>query len=344
MKKLLTLSLSVCLSFVTLTQYGHAEQAASNTIKPTPALMSRLASQSLLTDIVKLSQSKLVAVGDRGHILLSSDGSQWKQAQSPVNTLLTDVFFLDDKVGWAVGHDVSILKTNDGGENWQLQHYSPQTDKPLFGVYFKDAINGFAFGAYGLFLRTKDGGKTWAKEFHGEFLHPDDLDYIEDLRVNDPEGYADETESILPHFNRLLVMGNELYLAGEVGLLAKSSDFGVTWQKTEPFYNGSFFDVAQVNSQVFVSGLRGNVFRQVEGNWQRLEVPIKSSVNRILAQDNKLVLVGNSGLLLVSKDGGDSFIQKTQADGKAITAGVFLNNQLILTSQVGIKVIDGGQF
>ena len=228
MNKIISFTVLLCLAFTLQAQ-------------PTPALMSKLASKTLLTDIVKLSDNKLVTVGDRGHILLSQDGEKWQQSQSPVNVLLTDVFFLDDSTGWAVGHDVTIIKTVDGGQSWAVQHYSPQTDKPLFGIHFKDANNGFAIGAYGLFLRTSDGGKSWNKEFHGEFLHPDDLDYINELKDSDPQAYEDETSSILPHFNRVLIAQNYAYLVGEVGLLAVSTDYGLKWQKVDEFYNGSFF-------------------------------------------------------------------------------------------------------
>ncbi|WVM93430.1 hypothetical protein ULG90_05695 [Halopseudomonas pachastrellae] len=32
--------------------------------------------------------------------------------------LLTAVYFVDDKRGWAVGHDSLILNTTDGGATW----------------------------------------------------------------------------------------------------------------------------------------------------------------------------------------------------------------------------------
>lgn len=360
MKKIISLGVLLCFlsPFKVL--------ADSTVLAPTPALMSKLASQSLLTDITKLAGNKLVSVGDRGHIITSDDGTTWTQSASPVNVLLTDVFFLDNKTGWAVGHDVTIIKTVDGGKSWAVQHYSPKTDKPLFGIHFKDPNNGFAIGAYGLFLRTSDGGKSWSKEFHGEFLHPDDLDYINELKDTDPQGYEDETSSILPHFNRLIVVQNHAYLVGEVGLLAISTDYGHKWQKASEFYNGSFFDVALVEGmsdkgqaqgkRLYVGGLRGNFFASdltgdiqmneslVANSWQRIHVDFKSSINRILSVGNKLILMGNAGLLLVSEDGGRQFKSFMQADGKAITGGVEFNGKLVLTSQIGIKVIDGGQF
>ena len=340
MNKIILFSILVCLTFGAQAQ-------------PMAALMSTLASKSLLTDIVKLNNDKLIAVGDRGHILLSDDGERWQQSPSPVNVLLTDVFFLNEQVGWAVGHDATVIKTVDGGHTWLVQHYSPKIDKPLFGVHFKTSNDGFAFGAYGLFLRTSDGGKSWQKEFHGELLHPDDLAYVSELKDSDPQAYEDETSSILPHFNRVLIDENHAYLAGEVGLFAISTDYGRHWQKVEPFYNGSFFDVASVTKadgeQMFVSGLRGHLFTAVadanEGaSWQEVNIGVKSSVNRIITSKDKLILIGNAGLLLVSSDGGKQYQSHIQSDGKALTSGVMVKNKLVLTSQVGIKVIDGGRF
>ena len=65
---------------------------------------------------------RLVAVGQRGHVVVSSDGgATWKQAQVPVSSDLVAVYFVDAKQGWAVGHDGVILHTADGGEYWELQ-------------------------------------------------------------------------------------------------------------------------------------------------------------------------------------------------------------------------------
>ena len=97
-------------------------------------------------------------------------------------------------------------------------------------MYFKSETQGIAVGAYGKFYRTDDGGKTWKNEFHQEFLLADDLAYINELKAEDEEAYQNEIAFILPHFNGIVGEGNTLYLYGEAGLLAQSSDFGITWQ------------------------------------------------------------------------------------------------------------------
>ena len=140
--------------------------------QPLDARLAPLASKSLLLDIIEINQSKLVAVGERGHILLSSDGVDWQQAQVPVQVTLTAVYFIDEMHGWAVGHDATILSSKDGGVSWQVQQRLPEVEKPLLDVLFFDRNTGVAVGAYGLFYRTNDGGQHWTIEYHNEFLYP----------------------------------------------------------------------------------------------------------------------------------------------------------------------------
>lgn len=322
----------------------HAQSEAVNTVTK-PATKSALASQSLLLDISPLGKEKLVAVGQYGHILLSNDGENWQQANVPVQATLTRVFFLNEQLGWAVGHDATILHSQDGGLNWQIQQSLPSLQKPLLDIYFKDAKQGIAVGAYGQVFRTNDGGTTWQSEFHQEFLLADDVDYINDLKMEDEQAYLDEIAFILPHFNGLVAHDNSLFLMGETGLLAQSNDFGHTWQKVSNFYQGSFFSLAGIGSGDFlVAGLRGHVFRRAQGERQWREVSTGSTalLNDIVVseEDGTIFILGNNGVLLVSIDNGESFIEKPQHDGKTLIAGVWFKGRLIVVSDVGVKIIN----
>ena len=65
----------------------------------------------------------VVAVGERGHVLVSGDeGRSWRQADVPSRALLTGVFMHDARLGWAVGHDEVVLRTRDGGLTWERVH------------------------------------------------------------------------------------------------------------------------------------------------------------------------------------------------------------------------------
>ena len=52
----------------------------------------RLATKSLLLDVLRTPGGRLVAVGERGHVVLSDDGRDWRQAQVvPTRSTLTTV-------------------------------------------------------------------------------------------------------------------------------------------------------------------------------------------------------------------------------------------------------------
>ncbi|GAA0820034.1 YCF48-related protein [Colwellia asteriadis] len=341
MKRFLVALISLC--FIPLCAYATPTVFISTNLSGNASVKSALASQSLLLDIEKVSDDKVVAVGEYGHILTSSDGEQWQQANVPVQTTLTSVTFYNEQLGWAVGHDATILHTTDGGNNWQVQHFQPELEKPLLDVLFKSPLEGVAIGAYGLVLRTLDGGQSWQNEFHQEFLSPDDKDYLNELKVEDETAYLDEISYILPHFNRLVADGRTLFLLGEVGLLAKSNDFGLTWQRFDEIYRGSFFDLGRTKAgNLLVVGLRGNIFRGIQNGaqWQQVTSGTTALLNDIVFGDNAdMFILGNNGTVLMSLDDGENFSSRIQSDGKALIAGVWFKNKLIAVSEVGVKTL-----
>lgn len=318
-----------------------AESSASNSY--IPSMKAPLVSQSLLLDITKVGENKLVAVGEHGHIITSNDGIAWLQSDVPVQATLTSVFFYNAQLGWAVGHDATILHTKDAGLTWQVQQYKPELEKPFLDIVFKTPLEGVAIGAYGLFSRTTDGGETWHSEFHDEFLLPDDAEYLAELKQEDEEAYLDEAASILPHFNRLSIDGRTLYMVGEIGLIAKSNDFGVNWHVFDEIYQGSFFDITRSQKgNLLVVGLRGHVFRSIHNGtpWQNINTQTTALINDIvLADDNTILLLANNGTLLASVDDGLNYRPLMQKDGKALIAGVWFKGRLIAVSDVGIKNI-----
>ncbi len=108
-----------------------------------------LAEHSLLLDLAR-SGERLVAVGERGHVLMSSDGKTWTQsANVPVRSALTAVSAVGADV-WAVGHDGIILHSGNAGETWEIQRRDPRgaaiaaagdeirQGAPLLDVLFSD--------------------------------------------------------------------------------------------------------------------------------------------------------------------------------------------------------------
>src|SRR5438105_15907171 len=76
-----------------------------------PAGMTPRAARGLLTRVVRAGD-RLVAMGERGLVVLSDDGGrQWRQARVPVSVTLTSASFVDARNGWTAGHSRVGLNT-----------------------------------------------------------------------------------------------------------------------------------------------------------------------------------------------------------------------------------------
>lgn len=307
-----------------------------------PAIMSAKAASSLLTD-VSVVGNQIAVVGERGHILISADeGRTWRQAKVPVQSLLTGVFFVSPQLGWAVGHEGLILGTRDGGESWEVQYANPYkeyteeeqsnfTDEqfnelprlgaPLLDIWFRNENEGFAVGAYGMFLRTADGGKNWE-------------DWS--ARLNNQDNW---------HLNTIASTdGNVLFVAGEKGVLFRSQDGGATWSAIASPYEGSFFGmVAGPDAgSLMVFGLQGNLFatRDQGNSWQEIKSATANSLmSGVRVGDKGVVLVGNSGVILNSKDDGATFTAQTTKDRQAIVGiSKTASGKLVMVGQGGVKL------
>jgi photosystem II stability/assembly factor-like uncharacterized protein len=72
--------------------------------------------------------------------------------------VVTNLFFLNKTLGWAIYNINIILKTSDGGKNWS-EVYNNNKIHPV-RVFFPDSLHGWAACRSGL-IWTNDGGKSW---------------------------------------------------------------------------------------------------------------------------------------------------------------------------------------
>ena len=341
----------------------------------TPALMSDLAPESLLNDVTRAGD-RIVAVGERGHVIYSDDeGQTWTQAEVPVSVTLTAVDFGSDSSGWVVGHSGVVLHSGDAGATWQLQfdglqaaelviesreeqiaameeriEQAPEEEKgdlewalddllfalenvqadmeigpvnPLLDVWFEDDQHGFVVGAYGMVLRTQDGGETWE-------------DWAPNL--SNPQNF---------HLNSVArVTGGALVIVGEAGQVHVSVDNGDTWERRESPYDGSLFGVmgtGKVN-EILAFGLRGNTLFSTDLGRSWTMVPNEGGAtlnNGAVADDGRIILVGNSGAVLVSSNGGESFRAHFRNDREGVMGVVPLSGtNLLLVGEGGVMITD----
>ena len=287
-----------------------------------PAELEPLAGSSLLLDL-GMAGKRMVAVGERGHVMLSDDqGVTWRQAKSvPTRVMLTAVFFIDDAYGWAVGHDETIINTVDGGETWTRSHFAPDAQQPLLDLWFANRVSGIAVGAYGAYFTTNDSGRTWSGAKFAPAPQP------QPAMPAAGAGSSEESFEDVPpdyHLNRIVGVGNRLYIAAEGGQLYRSDDRGANWRALASPYEGSFFGLVPIRGEGLLAfGLRGHLFKSADaGNtWSRLESHTTAMLTDGYAiNDLRVVIGGLTGVLLISGDAGETFRLTQQDDRKGVSA------------------------
>jgi photosystem II stability/assembly factor-like uncharacterized protein len=306
-----------------------------------PAEQAPLAQRSLLLDVASAG-SRLVAVGERGHVLFSDNrGQLWTQAAGvPTQELLTAVCFADGKHGVAVGHDEIALVTTDAGNSWQRTHYAPEARQPLLDVL----CNGhdvIAVGAYGAYFTSADRGLTWQQRKFEAQPQAATTATKADSKADD---YDDGLGADF-HLNRIVgASGSRLYIAAEAGHLYRSDDAGTTWKELPSPYEGSFFGILPLDDEMLLAyGLRGHLFRSDDGgtNWRRIPVGTEAMLNdAVRLPKDGVAVVGLNGAVLLSEDDGQTFTLHQQPDRKGLSALRAVGaSELVTVGEAGIKAI-----
>ncbi|MDR2188052.1 MAG: glycosyl hydrolase [Azonexus sp.] len=340
---------------LTLAQATPAAAAQNTFADPldTPALMTAGALASPVFAIARIDGDRLAGVGPRGLILISSDaGRTWRQVASPVSTDLLAVNFSTPQSGWIAGHNGILLHSSDGGASWkkmldgrdlgpmmaafytklQANGDSPEiaaaldearaiTDevpsRPFLDVWFRNAEEGWAVGQFNLILHTSDGGATWEP-------------WME--RTGNPERLS---------LHAIRGAGDDVYIAGELGLVLKLSPDGSRFDSVQTPYPGSYFGLLGSASEVVVFGLRGNTWRSRDqgATWSQLPTGVTSAINAgIRLSDGRILLVAQGGQVLMSHATGDGL---TVARPEEIGAGFGLlqlsEQEALVATRQGIK-------
>ena len=292
---------------------------AATDIVPVSGPLGATAMQRLLLVDAERFANRIVAVGDRGYIVLSDDhGGSWRRAKAPPAPLLTAVDFLDDQLGIAVGHDSVILSSSDGGENWTQRFSAPDDGRPLLDVIFVKKDFAVAVGAYGAYYESADSGATWAAR----------------------KIIADDK-----HLNVIVELGEgNLLILGETGTILTSGDWGKTWAPVPSPYKGSFFGALVADDRAVVAfGMRGRIYRSTDKgkSWKQVDNPSTATlIGGEKLPDGALVLAGSAGTALVSRDHGQSFVPIRTGTTKAFAKPVFgADNAVLLLGEAGARQV-----
>jgi hypothetical protein len=232
---------------------------------------------------------------------------------------LTDLQFVNAKVGMTVGYKGRFLKTTDAGQSWQSRPTG--TNRHLESLQFLDEMTGFAAGE-GIFLSTRDGGESW-------------------------------TPTALPHHIKdihFFDASNGLAVTTQ-GIILISSDAGRNWtphpMRQEQWYQKIFF-VDQHTGYIAGNSSKGRILKTVDGGkhwYQDLQLE-DSGVSALFFLDKTNGMAATaSGKILTTSNGGANtsfvplFTSFSPSEGKIGTEVSILGEHM----QEVVAVEFGGQ-
>jgi photosystem II stability/assembly factor-like uncharacterized protein len=199
----------------------------------------------------------------------------------------------------AVGERGIVILSDDQGENWR-QVQTP-VSVTLTGVGFADPRHGFIIGHGGTVLATDDGGEHWTRRLDGR--HAARL-ALEAAQASGDKQAIRAAKLLLadgpdkPLLDLLVIDPQQVVVVGAYGLAFSSDDAGQTWR-----------------------------------SWiERLDNPGGLHLYAIRRRGERILVVGEQGLVRLSENAGRSFVPlPTPYQGSFFTAEL-LAQQVILVA------------
>lgn len=216
----------------------------------------------------------------------TNGGKTWTDVSSGYTaTRFMDIFFLNDSVVYMSGNEGLILRSYNGGLNWET--LKTGTKEQLWGLYFTSAKIGYAVGSNGIIIYTTNGGNDWV-----------------DVSPGKPNLLYDVT------FTK-----SGIGFASGSNILWRSDDGGSSWNEVQNFPYERPADwirsIVFVNDNLgFACADIGRIYRTKDGgeNWERLNSPTQDPLFEVDFVDEKNGLItGFNGVILRTIDGGDSW-------------------------------------
>lgn len=240
-----------------------------------------------------------IVVGDSGYIskCTNSANNSWAtKGTGLTNDDLLAIRFVDANTGYVTGRNGTILKTTNAGENWTV--LSPGSDADLRGVHPVSADNVVAVGTDGTVLYALAGGDT-------------------------PSSFLRSLRSVFP------VTSSLVYVAGDFGTIARTTNAGVTWTHQESGVDASLNGIGFANANTgWAVGSSGTILRTTDGgaNWEAQSSGTSKHLRSVFVRSMDTVYAtGESGIILKTVNGGDTWYEQESPTSEALSRVYFYN-------------------
>ena len=186
-------------------------------------------------------------------------GETWRSKGFETEIYPNDIFFLDSKRGWLLSDngrlpssDGEVYLTEDGGENWKALEVK-MAGKP-YKIEFINAQKGWLIEHYG----NQNHSRTYSR-----------------LHVSDDGGYSWRRVARFDRriFDLHALDENHIFVVGETGFIAKTTDGGQNWKRIESRSRANFNAVGFYQERIGIApGDLNTLLLSTDGGqtWERI--------------------------------------------------------------------------
>lgn len=239
-------------------------------------------------DVHYLNPQDAWAVGQGGIIVHSnSGGDSWDIQYEKPEYSFAGVHFVDDQTGYVVGWS-EVLKTTNGGENWQPQSLPNPMGLDVEEVYFMNQNTGWIAGSYKTIYKTVDGGESW--------LNKNGPDLDEHFWLNDIT-FFDEMNGC--------AVGEKLFMPYQ-SISLTTNDGGESWKETIITNCEGLKSVQYVGPDtIWAISEEGKFIRStnIGEDWEVIQQIAGHFTDLYFFNSNDAIAISNSHLILTTNDG-----------------------------------------
>ncbi|HEY9166599.1 MAG TPA: YCF48-related protein [Candidatus Kryptonia bacterium] len=253
--------------------------------------------------------------------------AQWRPLSTGYNLSLYSVQFFDTLSGIITGDDGLLLRTTDGGQNWNanLDYYNYYP--ALFSISLYNNSSGWISGRYGTLLQTTDKGQTWTPKdgfsssvggywlSHVAFLNDTvgwmcgGTDALFRTKFGDgywTKEYVSRAPYALGHlYTKDFASG---YLTGDAGIAVKTTDHGYSWTTLNTGVSATLENVTFVNDLTgWIVGDSTTILKTTDGgtSWSRYDTELQYHFNWVTFVDDSVGwIVGSNGAIMKTTNAG----------------------------------------
>ncbi len=236
---------------------------------------------------------------------------------------LNATYWLDNKVGTAVGGNGKIIKFTNGGTKWEYQPSFTNVD--LTDIFYTTDLVGYAVGAYNTVLKTTNAGMSWMP-------------------------LAVPAITYNPQINDINFVGTDVgYAVLNNGWVLRTDDAGASWTSSRPA-NRDLHSIAWIGvNNGFVVGDRGLILKTTNAgmSWDVQITPgLTSDLTSIIFKSaTQGYAIGKGGVIIRTTDAGMTWDFATSNTDQDLRSIYFYGQSIGFAAGASgtiVKTIDGG--